>query len=114
MCSSTTNFTGGAAGQIKITPSSDPTVAKYQVTFDKDTPGLHTIVVQAETPARQAVGEPDLQGRLGRHGPHLADRGPTDHHSGHGQDYRVGSAEGCVGDSDREGALAGRGLRRRR
>ncbi|WP_232828391.1 DUF6531 domain-containing protein [Kribbella monticola] len=47
----TTNFTGGAEGQIKITPSSDPNVAKFPVTFSKDTPGLHTIVVQAQTPA---------------------------------------------------------------
>ncbi|MEU4607481.1 hypothetical protein AB0F43_31230 [Kribbella sp. NPDC023972] len=46
-----TNFPGGAAGQIKITPSSDPAVAKYDVTIKKDTPGLHTITAQAETPA---------------------------------------------------------------
>ena len=46
-----TNFTGGAEGQIKITPSSDPNVAKWDVTFSKDIPGLHTIVVQAQTPA---------------------------------------------------------------
>lgn len=45
------NFTGGAEGQIKITPSSDPAVAKYDVTFPKGKPGLHTIVVQAQTPA---------------------------------------------------------------
>ena len=45
------NFTGGAEGQIKITPSNDPAVAKYNVTFPKDKAGLHTIVVQAETPA---------------------------------------------------------------
>ncbi|WP_246486638.1 RHS repeat-associated core domain-containing protein [Kribbella qitaiheensis] len=42
---------GGAEGQIKITPSTDPAVAKWDVTFNKDTPGLHTIVVQAQTPA---------------------------------------------------------------
>ncbi len=46
-----TNFTGGAEGQIKITPSSDPNVAKWDVKFSKDIPGLHTIVVQAQTPA---------------------------------------------------------------
>ncbi|WP_241996363.1 RHS repeat-associated core domain-containing protein [Kribbella antiqua] len=46
-----TNFTGGAAGQIKITPSSDPAVAKYVVTIPKGTPGLHQITAQAETPA---------------------------------------------------------------
>ncbi|MEU4449263.1 DNRLRE domain-containing protein [Actinosynnema sp. NPDC050801] len=45
------NFTGGAEGQIKITPSGDPAVAKHTVTFPKDKAGLHTIVVQAETPA---------------------------------------------------------------
>ncbi|GAB2993771.1 hypothetical protein GCM10027184_55350 [Saccharothrix stipae] len=45
------NFTGGAEGQIKITPSNDPAVAKHTVTFPKDKAGLHTIVVQAETPA---------------------------------------------------------------
>lgn len=45
------NFTGGAEGQIKITSSNDPAVAKYNVTFPKDKAGLHTIVVQAETPA---------------------------------------------------------------
>ncbi|MDX2973376.1 RHS repeat-associated core domain-containing protein [Kribbella solani] len=46
-----TNFTGGAPGQIKITPSSDPAVAKTTVTFDKNTPGLHRITATAETPA---------------------------------------------------------------
>ncbi|WP_238175949.1 RHS repeat-associated core domain-containing protein [Kribbella albertanoniae] len=45
------NPAGGAEGQIKITPSSDPTVAKWDVTFPKDKAGLHTIVTQAETPA---------------------------------------------------------------
>lgn len=47
----TTNVPGGAAGQIRITPSSDPAVAKWDVTFPKDKAGLHTIVVQAQTPA---------------------------------------------------------------
>jgi hypothetical protein len=46
-----TNFTGGAAGQIKITPSSDPAVAKTTVTIKKTSPGLHRISVQAESPA---------------------------------------------------------------
>lgn len=46
-----TNFTGGAAGQLKITPSSDPAVAKATVTISKGTPGLHQIVATAETPA---------------------------------------------------------------
>ncbi|WP_344164963.1 DNRLRE domain-containing protein [Kribbella yunnanensis] len=46
-----TNFTGGAAGQIKIVPSDDPAVAKETVTIPKGTPGLHTIVAQAESPA---------------------------------------------------------------
>nr|WP_184835144.1 DNRLRE domain-containing protein [Kribbella solani] len=46
-----TNFAGGAPGQIKITPSSDPAVAKTTVTFDKNTPGLHRITATAETPA---------------------------------------------------------------
>lgn len=45
-----TNFTGGAPGQIKITPSTDPNVAKTTVTIAK-TAGLHTIKVQAESPA---------------------------------------------------------------
>ncbi len=45
------NFSGGAAGQIKINPSSDPAVAKTTVTIKKDTPGLHRISVQAESPA---------------------------------------------------------------
>ena len=45
------NFTGGAEGQIKITPSADPAIAKWDVTFPRDNAGLHTIVVQAETPA---------------------------------------------------------------
>jgi RHS repeat-associated protein len=39
------------AGQRKITPSSDPAVAKYEVTIPKDTPGLHTITATAESPA---------------------------------------------------------------
>jgi hypothetical protein len=38
-----TNIGGGAAGQIKITPSIDPAVAKTTVTISKDTPGLHQI-----------------------------------------------------------------------
>jgi large repetitive protein len=45
-----TNFAGGAPGQIKITPSADPNVAKTTVTVAK-TAGLHTIKVQAESPA---------------------------------------------------------------
>ncbi len=46
-----TNFPGGSEGQIKITPSSDPAVAKWQVTFKHTEPGLHTIVVQSQSPA---------------------------------------------------------------
>jgi RHS repeat-associated protein len=46
-----TNFTGGAAGQIKITPSSDPAIAKTTVKLPKNVPGLHRITAQAETPA---------------------------------------------------------------
>ncbi|WP_344209850.1 RHS repeat-associated core domain-containing protein [Kribbella sancticallisti] len=46
-----TNFPGGAAGQIKINPSSDPAIAKTTVTIKKTTPGLHRISVQAESPA---------------------------------------------------------------
>ncbi|GAA3537814.1 DNRLRE domain-containing protein [Kribbella ginsengisoli] len=46
-----TNVVGGPPGQIKITPSSDPAIAKYSVSLPKDTPGLHTIAAQAETPA---------------------------------------------------------------
>jgi hypothetical protein len=45
-----TNFTAGAPGQIKITPSSDPNVARTTVTLAR-TAGLHTIKVQAESPA---------------------------------------------------------------
>lgn len=45
-----TNVEGGAAGQIKITPSSDPAVAKTTVTIPNDVEGLHRISVQAETP----------------------------------------------------------------
>ncbi|WP_344149701.1 DNRLRE domain-containing protein [Kribbella yunnanensis] len=41
----------GAEGQVKITPSSDPAVAKYTVTFPRDKAGLHLIRTQAETPA---------------------------------------------------------------
>jgi RHS repeat-associated protein len=52
----TTNFTGGAAGQIKITPSSDPAVAKTTVTFKKETSGLHRITAQAESPAGRLSG----------------------------------------------------------
>lgn len=46
-----TNFVGGAAGQIKITPSSDPAVAKTTVTIPKEIAGLHRISVWAESPA---------------------------------------------------------------
>ncbi|HYU86586.1 MAG TPA: DNRLRE domain-containing protein, partial [Kribbellaceae bacterium] len=47
-----TNFTGGAAGQIKITPSSDSAVAKTTVTIKLPAPsGLHTINVKAESPS---------------------------------------------------------------
>ncbi|MFI7067071.1 RHS repeat-associated core domain-containing protein [Kribbella sp. NPDC050124] len=42
---------GTPEGQVKITPSSDPAVAKYDVTFKHTEPGLHTIVVQAESPS---------------------------------------------------------------
>ncbi|WP_233225892.1 DNRLRE domain-containing protein [Amycolatopsis sp. CA-126428] len=45
-----TNFTGGAPGQLKITPSSDPNVGKAVITMP-NSPGLHTIKAQAETPA---------------------------------------------------------------
>ncbi|MBB6567700.1 RHS repeat-associated core domain-containing protein [Kribbella sandramycini] len=45
------NPAGGAEGRIKIVPSSDPAVSKWDVTFPKDKVGLHTIVAQAETPA---------------------------------------------------------------
>ncbi|MEV8373735.1 RHS repeat-associated core domain-containing protein [Kribbella sp. NPDC056861] len=45
------NFPGAAAGQVKITPSSDPAVAKTTVTIPKNVPGLHRISAQAETPA---------------------------------------------------------------
>ncbi|WP_344222663.1 DNRLRE domain-containing protein [Kribbella sancticallisti] len=41
----------GVAGQWKITPSSDPAVAKTTVTIPHGTPGLHAITAQAETPA---------------------------------------------------------------
>nr|WP_239062711.1 RHS repeat-associated core domain-containing protein [Streptomyces sp. SID13031] len=37
--------------RVKITPSSDPSIAKATLTFDKDMLGLHQITVQAETPA---------------------------------------------------------------
>lgn len=50
-----TNFTGGAPGQIKITPSSDPNVAKTTVTVSRNA-GLHTLKVQAETPAGRLSG----------------------------------------------------------
>ncbi|WP_370961913.1 DNRLRE domain-containing protein [Amycolatopsis sp. cg9] len=45
-----TNFTGGAPGQLKITPSSDPNVGKAVITLPSSQ-GLHTIKAQAETPA---------------------------------------------------------------
>jgi RHS repeat-associated protein len=45
-----TNFTGGAPGQLKITPSSDPNVGKAVITMP-NSQGLHTIKAQAETPA---------------------------------------------------------------
>ncbi|MCG8927447.1 RHS repeat-associated core domain-containing protein [Lentzea sp. CC55] len=45
-----TNFTGGAPGQLKITPSADPNVAKATITMP-NTQGLHTIKAQAESPA---------------------------------------------------------------
>ncbi|MEV4263543.1 RHS repeat-associated core domain-containing protein [Kribbella sp. NPDC049584] len=38
------------SGAVKITPSSDPAVAKYTVTFKHTEPGLHTIVAEAQTP----------------------------------------------------------------
>lgn len=53
-----TNFAGGAAGQIKITPSADPAVAKTTVTLP-NTAGLHTIKVQAESPAGRLSGATD-------------------------------------------------------
>lgn len=51
-----TNFTGGAAGQIKITPSSDPATAKTTITLPKGTPGLHRISATAESPAGRLSG----------------------------------------------------------
>jgi len=50
-----TNFAGGAPGQIKITPSTDPNVAKTTLTLSKAA-GLHTIKVQAESPAGRLSG----------------------------------------------------------
>jgi RHS repeat-associated protein len=38
------------SGAVKITPSSDPAVAKYTVTFKHTEPGLHTIAPEAQTP----------------------------------------------------------------
>ncbi|WP_328334433.1 DNRLRE domain-containing protein [Kribbella sp. NBC_00382] len=51
-----TNFTGGAAGQIKITPSSDPATAKTTIALPKGTPGLHRISATAESPAGRLSG----------------------------------------------------------
>ncbi|WP_281388905.1 RHS repeat-associated core domain-containing protein [Kribbella qitaiheensis] len=45
------NIQGGAAGQWKITPSSDPAVAKYTATISMQASGLHRIIATAETPA---------------------------------------------------------------
>ncbi|WP_432877218.1 RHS repeat-associated core domain-containing protein [Kribbella sp. CA-245084] len=42
--------TNDTSGAVKITPSSDPAVAKYTVTFKHTEPGLHTIVAEAQTP----------------------------------------------------------------
>jgi RHS repeat-associated protein len=42
--------TDDSSGAVKITPSSDPAVAKYQVTFKHTEPGQHTIVAQAQSP----------------------------------------------------------------
>ncbi|WP_238161880.1 RHS repeat-associated core domain-containing protein [Kribbella antibiotica] len=42
---------GAPAGQIKITPSSDPAVAKTTVKLPKSIQGQHRIEAQAETPA---------------------------------------------------------------
>ncbi|SDP68233.1 DNRLRE domain-containing protein [Lentzea jiangxiensis] len=50
-----TNFTGGAPGQLKITPSADPNVGKATITMPA-TQGLHTIKAQAETPAGKLSG----------------------------------------------------------
>jgi large repetitive protein len=50
----------GVAGQWKITPSSDPAVAKKTVTIPHGTPGLHTITAQAETPAGK-LSDPKTQ-----------------------------------------------------
>ncbi|MDX3659117.1 hypothetical protein PV646_17565 [Streptomyces sp. ID05-26A] len=47
---SATNFTGGAPGQLKIVPSTDPDVGKATITVP-NSQGLHTIRAQAETPA---------------------------------------------------------------
>ena len=47
---------GTVAGQIKINPSSDPAVAKHEVTIPKDTQGLHRITAQAESPAGRMSG----------------------------------------------------------
>ncbi|GAA3096917.1 hypothetical protein GCM10010530_22050 [Kribbella aluminosa] len=38
------------SGAVKVTPSSDPAVAKYEVTFKAGDKGLHTIVAEAQTP----------------------------------------------------------------
>ncbi len=42
--------TDDPSGAVKITPSSDPAVAKYEVTFKHTEPGLHTIVAEAQSP----------------------------------------------------------------
>ncbi|MGW6196943.1 RHS repeat-associated core domain-containing protein [Kribbella sp. NPDC055110] len=60
-----TNFTGGAPGQIKVTPSSDPTVAKTTVTISKGTPGLHTINAHAETPSGLLSADPGAEYDIG-------------------------------------------------
>ncbi|WP_241996612.1 RHS repeat-associated core domain-containing protein [Kribbella antiqua] len=67
-----TNFTGGAAGQIKITPSSDPAVAKTTVTIPKGTPGLHTINAYAETPAGLLSASPGAEYSIGWGGTSLS------------------------------------------
>ncbi|HVK26230.1 MAG TPA: DNRLRE domain-containing protein, partial [Actinokineospora sp.] len=51
-----TNFTGGAPGQLKITPSADPAIGKATITMP-NTAGLHTIQAQAETPAGRLSGQ---------------------------------------------------------
>ncbi|GAA3112753.1 hypothetical protein GCM10010530_39410 [Kribbella aluminosa] len=47
---------GTVPGQVKITPSSDPAIARTTVTLSKGIPGLHRITATAETPAGNKSG----------------------------------------------------------